>query len=88
MRWKVIFMVNPLVIEFDYYLANRDELVKKYNGKVIVIKNQKVIGQYDSELEAVLEASKTDEMGTFLVQRCSPDENSFTQTFHSRVTFA
>ncbi|MDP2983513.1 MAG: hypothetical protein Q8O92_09330 [Candidatus Latescibacter sp.] len=81
-------MVNPLAIEFDYFLANRDELVKKYNGKVIVIKNQQVIGQYDTELEAVLETSKTEEMGTFLVQKCAPDENSFTQTFHSRVAFA
>jgi hypothetical protein len=81
-------MVNPLAIEFEYYLSNRDELEKKYNDKVIVIKNQKVIGQYDSELEAVIETSKTEEIGTFLVQRCTPDENSFTQTFHSRVTFA
>jgi hypothetical protein len=87
MRWKVIPMANPLKIEFEYYLAHRDELVEKYNGRVIVIKNQKVIGDYDSELKAVLETSKTEEIGTFLVQWCSPDENSFTQTFHSRVTF-
>ena len=81
-------MANPLEKEFQYYLDHQDELVAKYNGKVIAIKNCKVIGTYETELEAVTETAKTEEMGTFLVQKCTPGAESYTRTFHSRVVFA
>lgn len=73
--------------EFEFYLRNQTELVKKYNGKYIVIKNQEVIGAYDSEFEAVQKTSEHHELGTFLVQKCEPGEKSYTQTYHSRVFF-
>ena len=73
--------------EFNYYLQNQDEFVNKYNGKYIVIKENDVIGVFDSEFEAVKETSKKYELGTFLVQKCEPGEESYTQTYHSRVAF-
>lgn len=84
---EVSAMENQLEKEFDYYLDHQTELVEKYNGKVIVIKNNKVIGVYDSEIEAVEKTSKEHELGTFLVQPCSPGTESYTQTYHSRVIF-
>jgi hypothetical protein len=57
-------------------------------GKVLVIKGQKVLGVYDSELQAVEETVKTHPLGTFLVQKCEAGQESYTQTFHSRVAFA
>jgi len=80
-------MPKLLEKEFKYYLDNQDELVKKYNGKVIVIKNCTVIGEYDSDLEAIRETSKKEELGTFLVQKCEPGKDSYTQMYNSRVTF-
>lgn len=74
--------------EFNYYLANQAELVKKYKGKYIVIKGETVIGSYDAEDVAFFETEKEHETGTFLIQLCEPGEGSYTQTFHSRVTFA
>jgi len=71
--------------EFDYYISNQDELVKQHNGKFIVIKNCEVIGSYDSEFEAIEETVKEHELGTFLVQKCEPGDESYTQTYHSRV---
>jgi hypothetical protein len=79
--------MEPLNTEFDYYLANQDELVKKYNGKFIVIKGQMVIGDYDSELDAIQKTAEQHEMGTFLVQKCEPGNQSYTQTYHSRAAF-
>lgn len=81
-------MTKPLEKEFKYYLDNQDELVKKYNGKVIVIKNQKVIGIYDSEITAIQETSKNESLGTFLVQKCTLDNENYKQTYHSRVLFS
>ncbi len=73
--------------EYDYYLAHKPELLKQYNGKVLVIKGQAVIGVFDSELEALQETSQSHELGTFLIQRCDPAPESHTQTYHSRVAF-
>ncbi len=80
--------MGELEKEFNYYLEYQDELVKKYNGKFIVIKNCDVIGAFDSELEAVEKTAEKHELGTFLVQKCEPGSESYTQTYHSRVSFA
>ena len=79
--------MKPLEKEFKYYLDNQDELVKKYKGKYIVIKNCEIIGSYDSEIEAVNQTKEKHELGTFLVQRCELGAESYTQTYHSRVAF-
>jgi len=81
-------MTEQLKKEFQYYLEHQNELVEQYNGKFIVIKDKKVIGAYDSELEAVTETSQQHELGTFLVQKCEPGTSSYTQTYHSRAIFA
>lgn len=80
--------MKPLEREFNFYLEHQDELVEKYNGKFIVVKNDEVLGAYNSMLEALQTTTKTHEMGTFLVQKCSPGSDDYTATYHSRVAFA
>ena len=75
--------------EFKYYVDHQDELVKDHFGRYIVIKDQKVLGDFGTEVEAILYA-KNDlqlEMGTFLVQQCLPGKENYTQFYHSRVMF-
>lgn len=72
---------------FQYYLDHQEELVSEYNGKFIVIKDEGVVGAYDSELDAYQDSVKKFELGTFLIQQCSPGEESYTQTFRTRVIF-
>jgi hypothetical protein len=74
--------------EFQYYLDNQSELVKKYNGRFIVIIGEDVVGNYDSYEQALFESMKQYELGTFLIQECTEGEEAYTQTFHSRVVFA
>jgi len=81
-------MGEGLKKEFEYYLEHQDELVKQHSGKFIVIKDSKVIGSFDDELEAVEETSKKHALGTFLVQKCERGTESHTETYHSRVMFA
>lgn len=80
-------MPRPLEKEFKYYLDNQERLVERYNGKYIVIKGCKVIGTYDSEFEAIKKTSQREKPGTFLVQKCVPGKESYTQIYHSRVAF-
>lgn len=81
-------MNGDLIRAFDYYLAHQDDLVEKYDGKFIVIRNDTVLGAYGDEATAIRETTKTHAIGTFLVQRVSPGDTAYTQTFHSRVVFA
>jgi hypothetical protein len=74
--------------EFKYYLANQDELVKKYNGKFIVIVGSQVVGAYDSNVQAYTASSSKYQAGTFLIQKCTPGIQDYTQTFYSRVSFS
>ena len=71
--------------EFRYYLDNQDDFVKKYDGKVIVLKNHEVLGTYDTELDAIMKTRKEHEPGTFMVQRVSEGEDDYTVTIHSPV---
>lgn len=82
-------MESALEKEFKYYLAHQSELVEKYNGKFIVIKDGEVIGSYDNELAAISDAQKKHhKVGTFLVQFVSPGDTAYKQSFHSRVVFS
>ena len=74
--------------QFKYYLDNQENLVKKYNGKFLVIKDLSIKGNFDSFEDALTWAAKEFEIGTFLIQECTQGDKSYKQTFHSRVIFA
>ncbi len=73
--------------EFQYYLNNQSDLVKKYDHKFIVIVGTEVVDSYDSFEVALKESIKKLTLGKFLIQECYEGEDSYTQTFHSRVVF-
>lgn len=73
--------------EFKYYLDHQAELVKKYNGKYLIIIGDKVVAVYDDEESAYFEGIEKFKPGTFLIQHCTPGDSAYTQTFHSRVSF-
>jgi len=73
--------------EFKYFKDHQEELVKKYAGMYLVIIGGEVVGVHDTEIDAYMEAKKRHKAGTFLIQHCLPGENSYTQTFYSRVNF-
>jgi hypothetical protein len=89
--WYIFAMKNNgnmLKEQFDFYLKHQEEFVKLYNNLYIVIKDFKVIGKYDTYENAYFETLKTEELGTFIIQLCTPGSEAYTQTFHSRAIFA
>ena len=80
-------MDDELDKQFKFYLENQDTFVEQYDGKVIALKNEEVLGAYENELDAVNVTLRRHELGTFLIQRVSPGDEAYTATFHSRVTF-
>lgn len=71
--------------EYNYYLDNKEKLLKRYQNRVVVIKNEKILGDYDSKEKALKETAKKHELGTFLIQEISEEEINNVQRFHSRV---
>lgn len=71
--------------EFQYFIDHQSELVAEYKGKVVAIKDQKILGAYDSEIEAIKNLSATHEYGSYLLQLCEPGPDVYTCVFHSRV---
>lgn len=78
---------SPLNREFEWFLKHHEELLRKYDGKFVVIKGEAVLGSYEDPLTAIHETVKSHEMGTFLVQMVSPGDSAYTRTYHSRVAF-
>ena len=74
--------------EFEYYLQNREQFIRQYPNKFIVIKGNKVLGAYDDKFDAIKETAMSEELGTFLVQLCSAENSSINQVFHSRLIFS
>jgi hypothetical protein len=54
--------------EQAFYKAHRDELRTKYAGKRIVIANDRVLGVYNTDREALKETVKTLPRGSFMVK--------------------
>lgn len=74
--------------QLEYFKSHQNELVKKYEEKFLVIKDEKIEGVYDTEMEAYTDAKNKFKLGTFLIQQCLSGQESYTQTFHSRVAFS
>jgi hypothetical protein len=80
-------MASPLEKEFLFYLENHSRLLSTYRGKYVLIRDERILGAFDSEMDAIKAGVDKFPLGTFLVQRCEPGEESYTQTFHSSVVF-
>jgi hypothetical protein len=67
----------------DWYIANQRELSSKYNGKVLLIVDQILIGAFDTMEMAFASATGKYQPGTFTLQPCSPDSDSYTVMLYS-----
>ena len=73
--------------EFDYYRANQDEFVKKYDGRFIALKVETLLGVYDSTLEAIEELWPIHGSGTVFVQRVSEGKEAYSITIATPGVF-
>ena len=67
----------------DWYIANQKDLAEKFNGKVLLIVDQELIKVFDDMGAAYIESSKLYAPGTFTLQPCSPDPESYTLMLYS-----
>jgi len=73
--------------EFEYYINNKDKFFDSYLGKFLVIKDESVLGVYQTQEEAITETLKANhKLGTFLVHLVSKDEPQ--SMYRSRTIYA
>jgi hypothetical protein len=73
---------------FEYFTKNQAELYKEYPNKYLVIKDCKVEKDFFDFDTALNWAASNFDLGSFIIQQCTGSEESYNQTFHSRVIFA
>ena len=61
--------MNTLKVETEYYLSIRDELLREFEGKYVLIKGTQKVGTYDTAEEAY--STGVSEFGNvpFLIQK-------------------
>jgi len=79
-------MARKIKDDIRYYDENRKQLVKKYIGRYIVIKDQVVIADFKTKKQASRFASREYEKGTFLIKKVLPVIQSNRMIYYSRIT--
>ena len=66
--------------DFDYFVNNYQNLFKQYGHKFLAIKNQTILGAYDSVPDAINNLSSKYELGTYIIQECTGDDSAYRTT--------
>ena len=69
--------------ELDYFITHQCELLQQYRGKILVLKDENVVGAYQNVLEAYTKAQEKYEVGSFMIQPCEPGPEAYTVTISS-----
>ncbi len=79
-------MVNTILEqEYDFFLKKRQTLLPANENKFAVIAGEQIAGVYETVSEALKEAAKKYQLGTFLIQKISSNETNVVQKFASSV---
>lgn len=62
--------------DFKWFIDNYQALFEQYGHAFLAIKDQRVIGAYNSFKDAL--ENTHEELGTFIVQECNGDESAYT----------
>lgn len=66
--------------DFDFFTSNYKDLYEKYGHKFLAIKNQEILGAYDSVQEVIEKLSSDYEVGSYIIQECTGDESAYRTT--------
>ena len=76
-------MNEALRKEFKDYLAHQGDIVAKYDGRVIALRDGMLLGDFDSAGAAMLALKGSYPLGTYLIQRVSPGDKDTTVSIYS-----
>ena len=59
---------------FKFFQENLDELINKHQGKFVLIREQKIVGYFDSSKDALADGKKRFPDGIFSIQEITKDK--------------
>ena len=71
--------------QLAYFRRHQKELAEEHHGKVALIRDEDVVGFFDSDTEAYAAAVKDGTIGSVLIRKCLRLEEERPQEFHSRI---
>jgi hypothetical protein len=69
--------------ELAFFIQNQEELVSRFGGQFLILRDSEVAGVYPSPIEAYVAALKQFKPGTFMIQPCMPGPSAYTVTISS-----
>lgn len=69
--------------DYKWFVSNYNELYKKYGDCYLVIKNKTVLGSFHSYADGVRAMLGKEELGTFIVQKCTSNTDGYTNYISS-----
>ena len=76
---------ETLTKNLEWYIANQSLLATKYDGKILLIVDQNLIGAFDAMGDAYTSALKNYRPGAFTLQPCSSGPDSYTLVLHNPI---
>ena len=73
--------------DYEWFLENYEKLFQKHGNCFVVIKNKQVIGVYKDYSEGVINTLKSEELGSFIVQKCHSNKAISTNAYISSIGF-
>lgn len=67
-------------IDFDFFIKNYQDLYRQYGHTFLAIKNEQVIGTYNSVTEAISDLAPNYAVGSYIIQECTGDESAYRTT--------
>ena len=74
--------------ELAFFIDNQAELVSKYRGQVLILKDAAVVGAYPTPLAAQTAAERRFGIVTYMLQPCEPGPGAYTVTVSSQGVIA
>jgi hypothetical protein len=66
--------------ELNFFIRNQEDLVRKYQGKALVIQGDTLRAVFDTPLEAYLHLERDHQLGKAMIQLCQPGPEAYTAT--------
>ncbi|MCM1226186.1 MAG: hypothetical protein NC320_02015 [Clostridium sp.] len=78
---------NKRDIDFMWFINNYDRIFKEYGHKLIVVKNESIIGVFNNPKEALNALSTQYEPGSYILQECDGTETAYTATIRGMMIY-
>ena len=71
--------------QLAFFRRHQEQLADEHHGEVVLIRDEDVVGFFDSDVEAYAAAVKDGSLGSVLIRKCLRLDEERPQEFHPRI---